>query len=38
LYKALLGEKKKAEAQKAFNRFKKAFAKADIELVWPVRL
>lgn len=36
LYKALQGEKKKAEAQKTLGRFKKAFAKADIELHGPV--
>ena len=38
LYKALLGEKKKAEAQKTLTRFKKAFAKADIVLTRPVHL
>lgn len=36
LYKALQGERNKAEAQKTLNRFKKAFAKADIELEGPV--
>ena len=36
LYKALQGEKKKAEAQKTLGRFKKAFANADIELYGPV--
>ncbi|MGZ8549718.1 MAG: tetratricopeptide repeat protein [Chitinophagaceae bacterium] len=38
LYKALQGEKKKAEANKTLTRFKKAFAKSDIELKNPVRL
>ncbi|MGZ8554386.1 MAG: tetratricopeptide repeat protein, partial [Chitinophagaceae bacterium] len=38
LYKALQGEKKKAEANKTLARFKKAFAKSDIELKNPVRL
>lgn len=38
LYQALQGEKKKAEAKKILGRFKKAFAKADIELNEPVRL
>jgi tetratricopeptide (TPR) repeat protein len=38
LYNALQGEKKKTEAQKTWSRFKKAFAKADIELNGPVRL
>ncbi len=38
LYKALLGEKKKAEAQKTLTRFKKAFANADIVLTRPVHL
>lgn len=38
LYKALEGEKKKPEAHKTLARFKKAFAKSDIELKDPVRL
>lgn len=38
LYKALQGQKKKAEAHKILSRFKKAFAKADIELIAPVHL
>ncbi len=38
LYKALQGEKNRAEAQKTLNRFKKAFAKADIELKSSVHL
>jgi tetratricopeptide (TPR) repeat protein len=32
LYKALIGQKKKADADKVLARFKKAFAKADIKL------
>lgn len=38
LYKALQGEKNRAEAQKTLNRFKRAFAKADIELKTSVHL
>ena len=38
LYKALQGEKKQAETQKVFVRFKKAFANADIVLKGPVHL
>jgi len=37
LYKALQGEKNKPEAQRTLNRFKKAFAKGDIELKSSVR-
>ena len=36
LYKALLPQKKSAEAAKVFARFKKAFSKADIKLDAPV--
>ena len=36
LYKALLGEKKKVEALKVSDRFKKAFEQADISLQGPV--
>ena len=38
IYKALQGERNKAEAQKTLNRFKKAFAKADIELKSSIHL
>jgi hypothetical protein len=36
LYQALKGQKKKAEADKVLERFKKAFDKADIKLTGPV--
>ena len=36
LYKALLGQNKKTEAEKVLARFKKAFEKADIKLAGPV--
>lgn len=36
LYQALSGEKKKAEADKALARFRKAFGKADVKLTGPV--
>ena len=37
LYRSLQGEKKKTESQKIHARFKKAFAKTDIELSAPIR-